>query len=79
MRGWLVAIRKDKNMTQAETAQAAGLSQSYYAEIETGSRGKALKVPVAMAIAKALGFDWKMFYADALEDGIRSCELTTAL
>lgn len=33
-------------------------------EIETGVRGKALKVPVAKAIAGALEFDWTRFYEE---------------
>lgn len=51
-------------MTQAEVAQKAYLSQSYYAEIETGARGKALKVATAKAIAAVLDFDWQQFYQD---------------
>lgn len=62
--GWLVTKRKEKGLTQAQVASAARVSQSYYAEIESGARGKALKVPVAKAIAKALDFDWHMFYED---------------
>lgn len=62
MRTWLIDIRKQKQLTQAEVASAAGISQSYYAEIESGARGAALKVPTAKAIAKVLGFNWQLFY-----------------
>ncbi len=62
MRKWLAEIRKERRMSQQETADAAGISQSYYASIEIGIRGKPLGVPVAKAIAKALDFDWERFY-----------------
>lgn len=62
MRKWLAEIRKERRMSQQETADAAGISQSYYASIEIGVRGKPLGVPVAKAIAKALDFDWERFY-----------------
>ena len=62
MRKWLVELRKKKHMSQQETADAAGISQSYYAAIELGVRGQPLGVPVAKAIAKALDFDWERFY-----------------
>lgn len=64
MRHWLIAIRKNKGLSQYEVARLANISQSYYAEIETGVRGKALKVPVAKAIAGALEFDWTRFYEE---------------
>mgnify|MGYP002546342996 CR=1 FL=1 len=47
MRKWLAEIRKERRMSQQETADAAGISQSYYASIEIGIRGKPLGVPVA--------------------------------
>ena len=62
MRTWLVEIRKAARKSQQAVADAAGISQTYYAGIETGARGKPLGVPVAKAIAGALGFDWKRFY-----------------
>lgn len=64
MRKWLAAKRKETGMTQAETAAAAGISQSYYAEIERGARGTALRVSLAKKIAQVLGFDWQLFFAD---------------
>ena len=43
-------------------ADEAGISQSYYAAIELGTRGKPLAVPVAKNIAAVLGFPWTRFY-----------------
>lgn len=62
MRHWLVQMRLNNNMTQAEAAKQAGISRSYYSGIEVGSRN----APVATAkkIAAALGFDWTLFFAD---------------
>lgn len=64
MRTWLVDIRKAAKMSQQKVANAAGISQTYYAGIETGARGKPLGVPVAKAIAGVLGFDWTKFYEE---------------
>ncbi len=64
MRNWLAAIRKDAHKSQQTVADEAGISQSYYAGIESGTRGKPLAVPVAKAIAGALNFDWTKFYED---------------
>lgn len=62
MRPWLVNIRVAAKMSQQRVADNAGISQSYYAAIETGQRGKPLAVPVAKKIAAVLGFDWTRFY-----------------
>lgn len=68
MRKWLAEIRTAAGKSQQEVANAAGISQSYYAGIEMGVRGKPLVVPVAKKIAVALGFDWTRFY-DETEGG----------
>ena len=62
MREWLVTIRKEAKMSQQIVADKAGISQSYYAGIEMGVRGKPLSVPVAKSIAEVLGFSWTKFY-----------------
>ena len=64
LRTWLIDYRKAANKSQYEVAKAAGISQSYYAGIETGTRGKPLAVPIAKKIALVLGFDWRRFYDD---------------
>ena len=66
MRKWLAEIRTSAKKSQQKVADEAGISQSYYAGIETGIRGKPLAVPVAKKIAAVLGFDWTRFYE---EDG----------
>lgn len=49
----LLALRKKKGMTQAETAEAAGLSDRTYAEIERGSVN--MRVDTMLHICSALG------------------------
>lgn len=49
----LLALRKKKGMTQAETAEAAGLSDRTYAEIERGSVN--MRVDTLLHICEALG------------------------
>lgn len=63
MRDWLIEIRKDKKLSQYEVASLSGISQSYYAAIEVGVRGKPLNVDTAKKIASALDFQWTRFYA----------------
>lgn len=64
MRRWLKEIRQGSGYSTYKAAKLAGISQSYYASIETGVRGNPLKVDVAKKIAEALGFDWTRFYED---------------
>lgn len=58
-RKWLVDIRDSKGLTQEQVALLAGISRSAYSNVE---RGKGLSVPLAKKIAKALGFDWQIFF-----------------
>lgn len=60
MRSWLRQIRIIKNMTEAQTAAEAGISQPFYHWVETGKKNPS--PAVAQAIADVLGFDWTLFY-----------------
>ncbi|MBE6598731.1 MAG: helix-turn-helix transcriptional regulator [Ruminococcaceae bacterium] len=62
MREWLKEIRKKLGLSQHEAAKAAGISQSYYAAVEIGTRN--VPVSTAKKIAAALGFAWTEFYKD---------------
>ena len=64
MRKWLREIREKAGLTTYETAERAGISQSYYFAIEVGERGNPLNVDIAKKIAEVLGFDWTRFYED---------------
>lgn len=57
-------LRKARNMTQFDLAQAANISQSLVTLIETGQRRPS--VSVAKRIAAALGFDWTEFFKDTI-------------
>ncbi len=61
-RNWLAKIRSEKKLSQYIVAENAGISQSFYAAIETGSRGNKLPVQTARKIASVLEFDWRRFY-----------------
>ncbi|WP_339314691.1 helix-turn-helix transcriptional regulator [Paenibacillus sp. FSL M7-0896] len=62
MRHWLVQFRKTKGLTQQQVAEITGISRSYYADIEQGTKGASGKA--AKLIANALGFDMNLFFAD---------------
>jgi len=58
-RTWLIEIRESKGLTQHQVALLAGISRSAYSNIE---RGKGLSVSLAKKVAKALGFNWHIFF-----------------
>ncbi|WP_367888448.1 helix-turn-helix transcriptional regulator [Bacillus wiedmannii] len=62
MRFWLLEKRKNKEKTQDYIAYKARISRSMYAMIESGERNPS--VPVAKNIAKAINFDWTLFFED---------------
>ncbi len=59
-RKWLTKLREKKNMTHAQVAEQVGISRAYYTAIESGTRRPSPEV--AQAIAKALAFDWTIFF-----------------
>lgn len=63
MRQWLVDIRNTKELTQDQAATLSGISRSFYSEIENGTKDPSVKT--AKKIARALGFDWTIFFKDA--------------
>ncbi len=60
MRGWLKDIRIKKGMTMKSVADKAGLSESYYNQIENGVRN--CPVDTAKKIATVLEFEWIKFF-----------------
>lgn len=58
-RTWL--IEKRGILTQDQAAKLAGISRSAYSNIENG---RGLSVRLAKKIAKALKFDWNLFFKD---------------
>ena len=69
MREKLRSVRTSKNLTQKQVSEMAGLSLSYYTEIELGK--KQLNERRAKAIAKAL----RVSISDILEDHEVNAEL----
>ena len=68
MRNWLVEKRIESGMRQQEVAKRAGISQSYYSQLETGVRGKNISGTKAKRIAKILNFKWTLFYDDMFKE-----------
>ena len=62
---WLIKARGDR--TQQEVAHMVGMSQSYYASIETGARKPSVRM--AKKIAATLGFGWTRFFEDEQQAG----------
>jgi transcriptional regulator with XRE-family HTH domain len=62
MRNWLLELRKQRNLTQAEIAEQADIARTTYSMIETGERNTS--VDNAKKIAHVLGFDWTIFFED---------------
>lgn len=56
----MAALRKGKKLTQAELAQALGISQRMVAAIEAGERRPS--VSLAQRIGQELGFSWTDFF-----------------
>lgn len=55
MRDYLEAMRKSRGMTQKEVAEAVGISQAYYNQIENGKRGGRMMIDIFAKLASALG------------------------
>lgn len=57
-RKWLIELRG--RLTQEQVSSLAGVSRGAYSNIELGKRSPS--VSMAKKIAKALNFDWKIFF-----------------
>lgn len=62
VREWLIQIREAKGLTQGAVANAAGIAQPSYFEIEKGISTP--RPETAMKIAAAIGFHWTRFYEE---------------
>lgn len=60
MRDWLKIKRNQINKSQEAIALSAGITQQHYSLIENGERTPS--VETAQAIAKALCFNWTLFF-----------------
>lgn len=60
MREWLIAIRKQKGLSQAAVCKAVGIKQPTYWEYEHGKSTP--KPTTAKKIGELLGFSWTLFY-----------------
>ncbi|MEC0169859.1 helix-turn-helix transcriptional regulator [Paenibacillus graminis] len=62
MRRWLKVLREAADKTQEQVADEAGISRSYYTNIEAGIKTPA--VTAAKSIAKSLNFPWENFFKE---------------
>lgn len=66
VRNWLIQCRGQKDMTQGDVANAAGIAQPSYFEIEKGISTP--RPETAKKIAAVLGFEWTRFYEEDEEN-----------
>lgn len=66
MRKWLLLLRKEKKLTQAEVAAGAFIDRAYYSQIENGLRQPSFDV--AKRISNTLGFNSSSFYLEQLSE-----------
>lgn len=55
MRDWMKKARKDAGLTLKEVGVRLGISESYYAQIESGNRSKSLDITMAAKLAEIFG------------------------
>ncbi len=60
MRSWLIELRKSKNCTQQDIADAVGVTRQMIGAIENGEATPS--VVTAQAIGKKLNFPWTRFF-----------------
>lgn len=60
MRSWLKELRAKQGHTLKAVANAAGISECYYSQIENGKRNASPSV--AKKIAAFLGISWAKFF-----------------
>jgi transcriptional regulator with XRE-family HTH domain len=61
-RQWLLQLRNNYELTQKQVARLAGISRSYYSEIEVGAKSPSGKT--AKRIADVLDFNMALFFED---------------
>ena len=61
----LKAERHKAGLTQKQLGDKVGVTRTHIGNIETGAYRPS--VDVAMSIAKALGFDWTLFFVNPKE------------
>lgn len=68
MRAWLKEKRLIKGMTQLDVAKQAGISRSFYTQIESQIQPKGLSIKTAKRLAEVLDFQWFELFEDKAEE-----------
>ncbi|WP_074011046.1 helix-turn-helix domain-containing protein [Numidum massiliense] len=66
MRQWLIDTRQSKGLTQQHVACLAGISRSYYSQIESGAKTPGKET--AKKVAHALQCHVALFYLTKVDD-----------
>lgn len=61
-RTWLIAARREKDMTQAELAKQSGVAQGTISGLESGKIGYGSSPKTVKKISNVLDIDWHKFY-----------------
>ena len=61
MREYLRKLRENQGLTQKQVANAIGISQCYYCQIEKGWRGCHIGIDTFYKLANVLGADFNEF------------------
>jgi transcriptional regulator with XRE-family HTH domain len=61
-RDWLITLRKNKNLTQADVADSIFIDRAYYSQIESGTRNPS--VDISRNLAKVLDINPSLLLSD---------------
>ena len=67
MREYMRELRKKQSLTQKQIADAIGISQAHYCQIENGWRGCRLCFDTFSSLANALGVDVGEFFKSEIK------------
>lgn len=67
MREYMRQLRKKQGLTQKQVANAVGISQCYYCQIEKGFRGGHVGIDTFSSLANALGVDVGEFFKSEIK------------
>lgn len=68
MRDWLRMARLDRGLSQEKMAELLDLSPTYYSLMENNKRQKAMSIPMADKISKALNVPLDLIVTTELSD-----------
>jgi len=67
MREYMRQLRKKQGLTQKQIADAIGIGQAYYCQIENGWRGCHIRFDTFYKLANVLGADFNEFFKSEIK------------